>query len=181
MDAAIDDLRRLGATVVNPVEILHAEDIVSQGNNTWGRWLYENGDALDAYLKGLGDLAPVTYEELREMGSGAPLIMPYTPTGGMDTQEYAKALAESTEFTQEAVQTAHGRTQPGCAGVPDAQFAARADWAGPNREQLPSLGMERLSRHHGAGRVYGGRSSGRAGDALNAVVGGDASHIRVCV
>ena len=106
MDAAIEDLERLGATVIDPVEILHAEDIVSQGNNTWGRWLYENGDALDAYLKRLGDLAPVTYEELREMGSGAPLIMPYTPTGGMDTPEYRKALAESTEFTQEAVQTA---------------------------------------------------------------------------
>ncbi len=106
MDAAIADLERLGATVIDPVEILHAEDIVSQGNNTWGRWLYENGDALDAYLKGLGDLAPVTYEKLREMGSGAPLIMPYTPTGGMDTPEYRKALTESTEFTQEAVQTA---------------------------------------------------------------------------
>jgi len=106
IDAAISDLQRLGATVVDPVEILHAEAILSQGTTTWGRWLYENGDALDAYLKGLGNLAPVTYEELREMGSGAPLILPYTPTGGMDTPEYAKALAESTEFTQEAVQTA---------------------------------------------------------------------------
>ena len=40
------------------------------------------------------------------MGSGAPLILPYMPTGGMDTPEYRKALTESTEFTQTAVQTA---------------------------------------------------------------------------
>ena len=106
MNTAIADLQRLGATVLDPVEILHAETIVSQGDNTWGRWLYENGDALDAYLKGLGELAPVTYEELRDMGTGAPLILPYTPTGGMETPEYAKALAESTEYTRTAVQTA---------------------------------------------------------------------------
>ena len=106
MNAAVADLERLGATVVDPVEILHAETILSQGANTWGRWLYENGDALDAYLKGLGDLAPVTYEELREIDSGAPLIMPFAPTGGTKTPESLKALAESTEYTQTAVQSA---------------------------------------------------------------------------
>ncbi len=106
MNAAVAELERLGATVVDPVEILHGETILSQGDNTWGRWLYENGDALDAYLKGLGDLAPVTYEELREIDSGAPLIMPYTPTGGTNSPEALKALAESTEFTQTAVQSA---------------------------------------------------------------------------
>lgn len=106
MNAAVADLSRLGATVVDPVEILHAETILSQGENTWGRWLYENGDALDAYLKGLGDLAPVTYEELRDIDSGAPLILPYSPTGGTNTTEHLNALRVSTEYTQTAVQTA---------------------------------------------------------------------------
>ena len=106
MDAAVADLRRLGAMVVDPVEILFADIILSQGGTTWGRWNYENGDALDAYLKGLGDVAPVTYEELREIDSGAPLILPYTPTGGTKMPESLKALRESTEYTQTAVQSA---------------------------------------------------------------------------
>ena len=106
MDAAVADLSRLGATVIDPVEILFADVILSQGGTTWGRWNYENGDALDAYLKGLGDVAPVTYEELREIDSGAPLILPYTPTGGTKMPESLKALRESTEYTQTAVQSA---------------------------------------------------------------------------
>lgn len=106
MDAAIADLQRLGATVIDPVEILHADTILAHGSTTWGRWNYENGDALDAYLTGLGDLAPVTYEELRDMGTGAPLILPYTATGGTNSPEHHKALTESTEYTREAVQSA---------------------------------------------------------------------------
>ena len=106
IDAAIADLQRLGATVIDPVEILHAETILAHGSTTWGRWNYENGDALDAYLTGLGDIAPVAYEELRDIGSGAPLILPYTATGGMEKPEYRSALAESTEYTREAVQSA---------------------------------------------------------------------------
>ena len=103
MNAAVADLQRLGATVVDPVEILFADLIISQGNNTWGRWNYENGDALDAYLRGLGATAPVTYEELRDIDSGAPLIFPFPPTGGTNTPEHLKALWESTAFTQTAV------------------------------------------------------------------------------
>ncbi len=106
MNAAIADLSRLGATVIDPVEILHADTILAHGSTTWGRWNYENGDALDAYLKGLGDLAPVTYEELRDMGTGAPLILPYTATGGTNSPESRKALSESTDYTREAVQSA---------------------------------------------------------------------------
>ena len=106
MNAAIADLERLGATVVDPLEILHAETILSQGSTTWGRWNYENGDALNEYLKNLGDLAPVAYEELRDIGSGAPLILPYGATGGTNSPESLKALQESTEYTQAAVQSA---------------------------------------------------------------------------
>ncbi len=106
MNAAIADLERLGATVIDPVEILHAETILSQGSTTWGRWLYENADALDEYLTGLGGLAPVSYEELRDIGSGAPLILPYAPIGGTNSPEHLKALRESTEYTREAVQSA---------------------------------------------------------------------------
>ena len=103
MNTAISDLERLGATVVDPIEILFGDLILSQGDNTWGRWNYENGDALDAYLKSLGVLAPVTYEEMREIGTGAPLIFPFPPTGGTNTPEHLIALWESTAYTQTAI------------------------------------------------------------------------------
>ena len=106
MDAAIAQLEALGATVVDPVDLLFGEKIVAEGGTTWGRWNYENGDALDAYIRGLGELAPVTYEELREIDSGAPLIFPFPPTGGTNTPEHLNALWQSTAFTQSAVLSA---------------------------------------------------------------------------
>ncbi len=108
MNAAIAELESMGATIVDPVNLLFADTIVSQGGGTWGRWNYENGDALDAYIKGLGDLAPVTYEELREIDSGAPLIFPFPPTGGTNTPAHLHALWQSTAYTQSAVLSAMG-------------------------------------------------------------------------
>jgi Asp-tRNA(Asn)/Glu-tRNA(Gln) amidotransferase A subunit family amidase len=105
MDAAIAEMEALGATVIDPVEVLHSDDIVEKADE-WGRWTWENGDALDAYLEGLGDAAPLTYAELREIGTGAPLIFPLPETGLTGTPEHLQAVEESTTFTREAVLTA---------------------------------------------------------------------------
>ena len=106
MNAAIAEMRAMGATVVDPVDLLFGDKIVAEGGTSWGRWNWENGDALDAYLRGLGELAPVTYEELRDIDSGAPLIFPFPPTGGTNTPDHLSALWQSTAYTQSAVLSA---------------------------------------------------------------------------
>ncbi len=109
IEAAIEDIKSLGAEVIDPAGIPTAADMAS-GDAGLTVLLYEFKDGINKYLSTLGDGFPETLEDLISFNEeNRDRVMPYfgqelfeqaQEKGSLDDEEYVNALEESRRLSR---------------------------------------------------------------------------------